>query len=99
MFVTTIEFPPIDPQDEATFQEWFTVSNEVYHKCDGFVSRRLLKRVKGGEVRYLTLVEHESEQTFMRMHTSPERRQAFDQLQPLLRGAGLKAQFFQVVAS
>jgi antibiotic biosynthesis monooxygenase (ABM) superfamily enzyme len=97
MFVNTIEFPPIAQQDDPKFRDWFKWSNNSYQKFDGFISRRLLKRTKGGEPTYVALVEHENEQTFMRMHTSVQRQQAFEQLKPLLEDAGLKVQFFEVI--
>ncbi len=97
MFVNTIEFPVVRQESDSTFREWFRRSNETYEKFDGFISRRLLKRTKGGEPTYVALVEPENEQTFMRMHTSAERQQAFEGLKPLLGGAGLKVQFFEVV--
>ncbi|MBI5021722.1 MAG: antibiotic biosynthesis monooxygenase [Ignavibacteriales bacterium] len=97
MFVNTIEFPAIKPEDELKYREWFKWSNEMYRKFDGFISRRLLQRTKGGEPAYVTLVEHKNEQTFMRMHTSPERQHAFERLKPLLGNAVLKVQFFEVI--
>ena len=97
MFVNTIEFPGIQQENDSKFREWFRRSNETYEKFDGFIRRRLLKRTKGGEPTYVALVEHENEQTFMRMHTSAERQQAFERLKPLIGSDSLKVQFFEVV--
>ena len=86
MFVNLIEFPPIKKGKDKEFKEWFTWSNTVYEKFDGFISRRLLKSTKGKR-NYVAIVEHESEKTFMAMHTSDERQKAWAKVEPLLEGA------------
>lgn len=68
MFVNIIQFPPIKAGKDDEFREWFTASNAEYAKHKGFISRRLLKSRQGGK--YVGLVEHESYETFMAMHTS-----------------------------
>ncbi|OGU74902.1 MAG: hypothetical protein A2V93_04445 [Ignavibacteria bacterium RBG_16_34_14] len=95
MFINTIEFPSIKVGKESDFLEWFNWSNSVYKNFDGFISRRLLKLTKGSK-NYVTLVEHESEKTFMAMHTSKERQDAFNKLKPLLDGS-LNAKFYEVI--
>lgn len=95
MFINTIEFPPIKEGKEEEFLQWFEWSNIVYQKFDGLISRRLLKSTKGKE-HFLSLVEHESEKTFMAMHTSEERKQAFEKLKPLLEGS-LAPHFYEDV--
>ena len=50
----------------------------------GFISRRLLKQVKGGS--YAAVVEHESRKTFMAMHNSPGHDEAGKRVEPLLDG-------------
>ncbi|MDD8018937.1 MAG: antibiotic biosynthesis monooxygenase [Bacteroidota bacterium] len=95
MFINTIEFPPIKAGKESEFLEWFKWSNSIYGNFDGFLSRRLLKYAKG-KSGFVTLVEHESEKTFMAMHTSKERQEAFNKLKPLLDGT-LNAKFYEVV--
>lgn len=94
MFVNTIEFPPIKESKEDEFVKWFLKSNLIYSKFDGLISRRLLKSTKDG--RYTTLVEHESEKTFMIMHKSPERQYAWEQLKPLIEGT-INPRFYEVV--
>lgn len=69
MFVNIIHFPPIKNGKDAAFKEWFTWSTELYGKHKGFVSRKLLQPRDGGH--YVAVVEHESFDTFMTMHTSP----------------------------
>ncbi|MCK9210331.1 MAG: hypothetical protein M0P61_05775 [Ignavibacteriaceae bacterium] len=95
MFINTIEFPPLRTDKETEFLEWFKWSTCIYQKFEGFISRRLLKITKGNGG-FLALVEHESEKTFMAMHTSKERQEAFNKLKPLLDGS-LNARFFEVV--
>lgn len=95
MFINTIEFPAIKAGKDSEFIEWFQWSNNVHKKFDGFISRRLLITAKGDK-KYVSLVEHESEKTFMAMHTSKERAEAFAKLKPLLEGS-LSAKFFEVL--
>lgn len=95
MFINTIEFPLIKAGKDSEFLEWFKSSNKVYKKFEGFISRRLLIYAKG-EKKYVSLVEHESEKTFMAMHTSKERAEAYAKLKPLLEGS-LSAKFFDVI--
>lgn len=85
MFVNIVEFPPIKKGKDGEFRKWFSWSNSVYEKFDGFISRRLLKPIKGGN--YAAIVEHESEETFMAMHTSDERQEAWDKVESLLDGS------------
>lgn len=84
MFVNIIEFPQIKEEREKEFLEWFFWSNGIYSKFKGFISRRLLKSIKDNK--YAAIVEHESEKTFMEMHTSNERQQAWSKVEPLING-------------
>ena len=54
---------------EDDFKSWFSESNKVLSSFPGFVSRRFLKSVDGN---YRIIVEHESKETFIKMHQSPE---------------------------
>ncbi len=54
---------------EDEFKSWFSESNKVLSSFPGFVSRRFLKSPDGS---YRILVEHESKETFIKMHQSPE---------------------------
>ena len=94
MFVNIIHFPPIKPDKEAEFLAWFAWSNEQYAKHQGFISRKLLKPREGGN--YVGLVEHESYETFMAMHTSPTQAEAHKRIVPLLDG-GPAHEFYEVV--
>lgn len=84
MFVVIINFPPIKNGKDAEFREWFVRSNEEFAKNKGFVSRRLLKPLQGGN--YAAVVEHESRETFMAMHNSPGHDEAAKLVKPLLEG-------------
>ena len=54
---------------EEDFKKWFSESNKVLVNFPGFISRRFLKANDGG---YRIIVEHESKETFIKMHNSPE---------------------------
>ena len=94
MFINIMQFPPILPGKEAEFLEWFAWSNEQYAQHKGFIRRRLLKPRKDGQ--YLALVEHESFETFMAMHTSPTQAEAMRRVKPLFAG-NPTPQFYDVV--
>ena len=84
MFVNIMYFPPIKEGKDAEFRAWFAWSNEQYARYPGFIRRTLLKPRKGGN--YVALIEHESLDTFMAMHTSPAQAEASERLKPLLEG-------------
>ena len=84
MFVNIVHFPSVKEGKDAEFREWFAWSNEVFAKHTGFLSRKLLKPRKGGN--YVAVVEHESYDTFMAMHTSPTQAAARKRVDPLFEG-------------
>jgi len=94
MFVNIIHFPPIRHGKDAEFQKWFTWSNGKYAQHEGFISRRLLTSREGGN--YVAVVEHESYETFMVMHTSPIQAKALERVKPLLDGSP-NPQFYEVI--
>ena len=53
----------------ADFKKWFSESNKVVSKFDGFVNRRLLETKDG---KHRVLVEFENLEKFSKMHQSPE---------------------------
>lgn len=95
MFVNIMQFPTIKPGKETAFHEWFAWSNELYSRHPGFVRRRLLKARKGEN--YIAIVEHESLDTFMAMHNSPDQADANQRVRPLFEDGGPHAQFFETV--
>ena len=54
---------------EEDFKKWFSESNKILANFPGFISRRFLKANDGS---YRIIVEHESKETFIKMHNSPE---------------------------
>lgn len=54
---------------EEDFKKWFAESNKILCTFSGFVSRKFLKSPDGT---CKILVEHESKETFIKMHQSPE---------------------------
>ena len=94
MFIVIISFPPIQPGKDADFRSWFAQTNEEFGKHEGFISRRLLSPVKGGN--YAAIVEHESHESFMKMHSTPAHVKASELVAPLFNGSRTP-QFYDVV--
>ena len=94
MFVNIVQFPPIAAGKDAEFREWFAWSNAEFAKHRGFISRRLLKPRDSGN--YAAVVEHESYETFMAMHTSPDQAKAAERVKALLDGSP-SPRFYEVV--
>ncbi len=94
MFVNLVEFAPVREGKDAAFLEWFEWSNQEYAKHPGFIRRRLLTPREGGN--YVAIVEHESYETFMAMHTSPTQAEAFRRVELLLTGRNTPS-FYEVV--
>ena len=94
MFIVIVNFPPIQPGKDAEFREWFAQTNEEFGKHDGFISRRLLKPINGGN--YAAVVEHESHETFMKMHGTPAHAKASERVAPFLDGSRTR-QFYDVI--
>lgn len=95
MFVNIVQFPAVKPGKDAEFLAWFAESSQAYSGHEGFISRRLLKPQAGGN--YVAIVEHDSYQTFMAMHTSPTQAVFRERVRPLLDGDPAPA-FYEVVA-
>ena len=51
------------------FKKWFSESNKIVSKFDGFVGRRLLETKDG---KHRVLVEFENMEKFSKMHQSPD---------------------------
>ncbi len=56
---------------ESEFKEWFSESNRILSKADGFESRRLLSSSDGS---YRILLQHQSRETFEKMVDSEEHK-------------------------
>lgn len=98
MFVNVVEFPPVAEGRDAEFRAWFDWSNGVYAGFEGFVSRRLLEDTKTPG-RYAAIVEHDSEATFMAMHLSDARQEAWERVGPLLTSSPTPHFYTVVLAS
>ncbi len=94
MFVVIINFPPIKAEKDAEFLEWFASTNKEFASYRGFIGRRLLRPIKGGN--YAAIVEHESQETFMAMHNSPAHDEAAKRVRPLFDGNPTPL-FFEVI--
>lgn len=94
MFAVIINFPHIKEGKDAEFREWFAWTNKEFANYKGFIGRRLLKPLKGGN--YAAIVEHESQETFMAMHNSPTHAEAGKRVGPLLDGSPIP-QFYEVI--
>lgn len=68
MFVVISDIQ-IKPDSIADFKKWFSESNKIISKFDGFVNRRLLESKDG---KHRVLVEFEDLEKFGKMHQSPE---------------------------
>lgn len=98
MFVNVVKFPPIVEGRDAEFRSWFEWSNQVFAGFEGFVSRRLLEDTTVSK-QYAAVVEHESEATFMAMHRSDARQEAWERVEPLMDGSPEPHFYTEVSAS
>jgi heme-degrading monooxygenase HmoA len=84
MFVVVIAFPPIKEGKDAEFREWFASSNKEFSAFKGFIKRRLLRPLAGGN--YAAIVEFESKDAFHAMHNSPAHDKAGERVRLLFDG-------------
>lgn len=84
MFVNIVHFPKIKEGMDAEFRRWFEDSNRAYSKHSGFIRRILLQPRDGGS--YVAIVEHESHETFMAMHTSATQAELRQRSRSLFEG-------------
>ncbi len=68
VMVTTLQ---LNQGVEDQFKAWFAESNKVLSGSPGFISRHLLKSADGNN-NYTVIVEHQSKESFIKMHQSPE---------------------------
>ena len=66
MFVAIVDIQ-LKPGVEEDFAKSFANANTDLSQCDGFVNRRLLK---SGDGSFRIVVEHDSRDTFEKMHQS-----------------------------
>jgi antibiotic biosynthesis monooxygenase (ABM) superfamily enzyme len=84
MLVNIVHFPKIKDGKDRDFLQWFADSNRAYADHPGFIRRILLRPREGGS--YVAIVEHESHETFMAMHTSSTQAALRQAVQPLFEG-------------
>jgi heme-degrading monooxygenase HmoA len=94
MFVVVIAFPPIKEGKDAEFREWFASSNEQFSTFKGFIGRRLLRPLEGGN--YAAIVEFENQEAFKAMHNSPTHDKAGERVGPFFDGSPTP-HFYEVV--
>lgn len=94
MFVNIVKLPEIVEGKEEEFRQWFAESNKEFAKFPGFIRRDLLQPKNGGN--YFSIVEHESKETFMAMHTSPAQAVFKARVVGLLKGEPSPS-FFDIV--
>jgi|GEM_PF-2713466 len=81
MLVNIVHFPKIKDGKDKDFLQWFADSNRAYADHPGFIRRILLRPREDGN--YVAIVEHESHETFMVMHTSSTQAALRKEVQPL----------------
>jgi len=94
MYIVIISFPPIKDCKDADFQQWFASSNQAFSGFEGFISRRLLKPLEGGN--YAAIVEFENQAAFLAMHSSSTHDEAGKRMRPLFDGKPTP-KFYEVV--
>src|SRR5688572_16579006 len=94
MLVNIVQFPKIKEGKDTEFRQWFADSNRAYADHPGFIRRILLQPREGGN--YVAVVEHESYETFMAMHTSSTQAELRRRVEPLFQGDPHPA-FYDVV--
>ncbi|MDD2558963.1 MAG: antibiotic biosynthesis monooxygenase family protein [Desulfuromonadaceae bacterium] len=94
MFIVVIAFPAIKAGRDADFRKWFASSGETFSGYPGFINRRLLQPVDGGN--YAAIVEFKDQAAFKAMHGSAAHDEAGAQVMPLFEGKPTPT-FYQVV--
>jgi heme-degrading monooxygenase HmoA len=93
MFIAIIRFPPIKPEQDKEFREWFEWSNRMLKNSPGFISRKL---IVGRDKSYAAIVEHSEYDTFKAMHLSNEHKLVHEKALSIFDGKP-KPEFFQVI--
>lgn len=94
MLVNIVHFPKIKEGKDEEFRQWFADSNRAYADHPSFIRRILLRPRDGGN--YVAVVEHESYETFMAMHTSSTQAALRQRVQPVFEGSP-DPKFYDVV--
>ncbi|MDD4085231.1 MAG: hypothetical protein PHQ31_06865 [Acidaminococcaceae bacterium] len=94
MFVAIVNYPQIKAGQEDAFKSWFRWANSEFSKSPGFIRRSLLLAEKGGE--YACLVEMESKESFIALHSLPFHALAAEKALELFEGRAVPT-FYTVV--
>jgi len=94
MFVAIVNYPKIKEGQEEAFKSWFKWSTFEFSKSPGFIRRSLLKNEKEGE--YACLVEMDSKESFMALHSLPFHAIAAEKALELFEGRAVPT-FYSVV--
>ena len=94
MLVATIRFPAVPEERAQLFLDWFTWSNDILRRTPGLRQRRLLRGTDGS---YAAIVEHDSAETFARMHHTQDASRVQDRLATILDESP-RATTFEVAA-
>ena len=94
MFVSIVEFPVIKEGQDETFKDWFKWSNSEFSKFPGFIRRSLLEPENGGT--YAAIVEMETKEAFLAMHSSPIHAEAGKKVAALFLGSP-KPTFYKII--
>jgi len=94
MFVIIISFPPIKEGKSTAFEQWFAWSNQQFSNFEGFISRKLLKPVEGGD--YAAVAEFKSQAAFQAMHDSSMHAEAGKRVRSLFEGQPMP-RFYEAV--
>lgn len=94
MYIVIISFPPVKEGMDAEFQKWFASSNQAFAGFEGFISRKLLRPMEGGN--YAAIVEFENQAGFQAMHSSAIHASEGEKMQPMFNGKPTP-KFYEVV--
>ncbi len=94
MFIVIADIQ-LKKETESEFKQWFAESNKTLSKLDGFVSRRLLESTDG---KHRIVVEHQSKETFEKMHQSQEHAKLHAQAVTFMEEPP-SPKFYNIVAS
>jgi len=89
-----LRFPRSRKARRPRSEEWFAWSNQQFANFEGFISRKLLKPLEGGN--YAGVAEFESQAAFQAMHDSAMHAEAGKRVRPLFAGQPTPS-FYEVV--
>lgn len=94
MFIAIVDIT-LKKEKVSDFKKWFSDSNRIIEKFDGYISRKLLESSDGT---HRILVEFENKDSFVRMHQSPEHSKLHEQIDAFMEKPPTR-KMYDVVAS